>query len=775
MIGASKILTVSYGTFSCTLEGFDDPFNTMKAIAEYFRDLAAEDRYFGAEPPTPDAAMLHKIAEREIQRRVEAKIQENGVILRAGEASAPQQHVPAQIAAPTPLDTPLPPRTEPVAVEPVAVVAPAPVAPAPRITMPAAAATQRPAPIPATPSAAAQESVAEKLMRIRSAVAQAAAPYGEEEDVAPQAAADRLPEDLAPEPTARDLSVEDILPEELAAETDAPVTVSAQQPVEVAAAIFPETIAEVEEDTTFTAPAADFGGELAEEALEPVAEAALTPESGLDEDALIAGLALIDTAPQIEMPPEAMPAPADLAEDEALNDLLAALADDTPAHQAAEYPEPQVDLLPDLDLEPEAHPVAEAAGAWNEADPLDDALMADLLADVAPATDAAPEAATPESDAPVMPDSESRVERARARVIRIRRAPTAPAELAELAETVPDAEPVLSPEAEADLARELAELEAEHASTPAVTTPAPDLIAEAAADIEQPDPARPIRPARPVRRLRVARAETPVAPTQIEPRLPETLPGTRAATDPRTPQLEGARTEEAMTRLIAETNSQMAGPDNRRRLSAIAHLKAAVAATVAERRVGGSPAKSEDSRVEPYREDLSRIVRPSATPQAQRPAPLVLVSELRVDRDPAPRAPETVQPVRPRRVTGGSAALAAQSFDEDEDEDDDEVSIFTDAKGFAEFAERIGAEGFPALLEAAAAYAACVEGRPHFSRPQLMRQVSEQAEEEGITREDGLRYFGTLLREGRIVKVRRGQYALAETSHVLAKARKLVG
>jgi len=58
----SEILTVSYGTFACTLEGAEKPFEMMMAVTEYFQSLAAADRYFGAEPPMLDGAVLEKSA-----------------------------------------------------------------------------------------------------------------------------------------------------------------------------------------------------------------------------------------------------------------------------------------------------------------------------------------------------------------------------------------------------------------------------------------------------------------------------------------------------------------------------------------------------------------------------------------------------------------------------------------------------------------------------------------------------------------------------------------
>ena len=248
--------------------------------------------------------------------------------------------------------------------------------------------------------------------------------------------------------------------------------------------------------------------------------------------------------------------------------------------------------------------------------------------------------------------------------------------------------------------------------------------------------------------------------------------------------------EAAVSRLIEQTNEAMAVPENRRRLSAIAHLKAAVAATVADRfaKGGAAPKEVEAKRLDPYREDLARVVRPQHptgtedAPSAPRPAPLVLVSAQRIDRPraapgdtPTPLSAVPNSPIRPRRVTSAVLAVEPAPDLEDEDEDGDTANVFSDARGFAEFSERLGANSLAEILEAAAAYSVCIEGRPYFSRPQLMSQIGALSADSEYTREDGLRTFGALLREGRIQKIKRGQFVLTENSRYLVEARNLAG
>ena len=89
MRGASEVITFSYGTFSCRLEGFDDPSDTMKAITTYFREfvLAAHDR--GAAPACPDATRLREIAEHETHARIEVETLSDGFLLRATPLTPP--------------------------------------------------------------------------------------------------------------------------------------------------------------------------------------------------------------------------------------------------------------------------------------------------------------------------------------------------------------------------------------------------------------------------------------------------------------------------------------------------------------------------------------------------------------------------------------------------------------------------------------------------------------------------------------------------------------
>ena len=83
----------------------------------------------------------------------------------------------------------------------------------------------------------------------------------------------------------------------------------------------------------------------------------------------------------------------------------------------------------------------------------------------------------------------------------------------------------------------------------------------------------------------------------------------------------------------------------------------------------------------------------------------------------------------------------------------------------------MGATELPDVLEAAAAYSAFVEGQKHFSRPQLMKRVASFEMNEEFTREAGLRSFGQLLRQGKIQKLKRGQFTIREDTRFRPEAR----
>ena len=185
---------------------------------------------------------------------------------------------------------------------------------------------------------------------------------------------------------------------------------------------------------------------------------------------------------------------------------------------------------------------------------------------------------------------------------------------------------------------------------------------------------------------------------------------------------------------------------------------AAVAVAEAEKSAGGSVDDGEG--VDAYREDLASVVRPrrpvasgaaerSERPEATdaRPAPLTLVAEQRIDLDDDARA-DSRGPVRPRRISADHSGMPTEAAE-------------PGTGGFADFASEMGATELPDLLEAAAAYLSFVEGRDQFSRPQLMNKV-RQLESHEFNREDGLRSFGQLLREGKIKKTAGGRFTASD-------------
>ena len=834
MVESSKILTVSYGTFSCTLEGFEDSFSTMKAIAEYFRDLAAGDRYFGAEPPTPDAEMLARIAEREISRRVEMRTSETGIVLRASDP-LPQTQVqrqsdapamPAAVAAGLSVLQPRTPASaedaddaadEPKADAPAADVAEAEAAdatpvmpPAPR--RPAAAEARRDqsraeaedadvtqeAPAPARPKAEAPahpdaDSVAAKLQRIRAVVG----------GVTPApAAATAFAEDLEEAaPLAPTVSVSDAAPE---VTEDPEPTADATPAAEVATAAAPESDPAEEAMAQQDKAAAEAEADARQDGAETDA-----PEEPASSDATSA-------QPDTALPETAM---SDAETDAAIARAMAVFGG---ADTAAT---PSTDAAIAVAANDESDAEREDAGtaATVDEDDTDDQISAVLRnlqraglrsaqrddpapEDEAPAQTDAQDTARAEATPPVQPSPRGRIlrvtrrprpgEQAEAPGDAARDVPT-PAPVADAAASGPaSAAPQVADVAESDAAirttssvaamiaaaqrakRAAAATEDAPEATPATPmndAPMPeaivpsddDTMAESDADdatdattvsvaaldgaedlteFDARDPASSLSEEDEADLQRTLAALKAEVEEEAHP-APAAAPAQRAEVVQKPRRDELPDTSEAeMSRIMSQANEELADPESSRRRNAIAHLKAAVAATEAARQLGetgGQAAATEDA----FREDLEQVVRPrrAARPEVPaersdrpRPAPLKLVASQRIDLEAA----ATAAPVQPRRVAS-------------------DTNKADDAGNFAEFAESMGATSLQDLLEAAAAYTAYVEGSEDFSRPHIMQKVRQTVTED-FSREDGLRSFGTLLRQGRIERSRNGRFTVTE-------------
>lgn len=99
MAGCGKRLSITYGEFRCTLDGFDDPLQTMTAILDYLRYLEAIAGDTGAAPGTPDIDILKGIAARGLAGNVDARVHDGAIHLRvAGHRDAEAPHAPPRDA-----------------------------------------------------------------------------------------------------------------------------------------------------------------------------------------------------------------------------------------------------------------------------------------------------------------------------------------------------------------------------------------------------------------------------------------------------------------------------------------------------------------------------------------------------------------------------------------------------------------------------------------------------------------------------------------------------
>lgn len=645
---SSKVLTVSYGTFSCTLEGFENSFDMMKTVAEYFRDLAAEDRFFGAEPPKLDAEILGILEQRGKQLGINTRQSGDTSIVLTPSQSYDEETSEEASAPVTEATTPV-----------------------------------------STPAL----SIDERLDRIKAATT-----------------ADTVPAVYTEDEHANDVAADHgTTAEETSVDTDiaAPSEETDDLVDELPTIVDHIEFEDVQENIT---PDEDV-----------VAQPEVSAEDETQETAVVQ---------EIEDHPETDPAP---IADETLERDVVEVAEHPQAIDNIEEPKesPVETIIEETLIDSyDSNDVAEtAAEEVEDQEPAFSEMVSETEYDgEGTSTDTVSADDMPEMDefeAALTQDLMETDDEVESRVAQDTAADDISDEFDDTQEDEPQvAEDRVPLRLEQPVEEERIPLRKPRVHVINVSpAPAADQTEDEGSDniMEDDDAPQPVAVRRPTRPVAKSRRETaePVDTADV-------------------------------SRLMDETDQQMAKPESNRRRNALAHLRAAVAATIADKSLG----KDDKDSTEAYRNDLAKAVRPRRPEPsgARKSAPLRLVAEQRID-EPAAEAPEIAAPApapTPHVAVNDTNETQAQPV---------KSSDFAD---FGQFAGHVGAHSLEAKLEAAATYLSKIRGIDQFSRPQLLRTVKLSGTEDDFSREESLQHFAHMLRTGKLARKEDGLFEVAD-------------
>ncbi|MEM8740243.1 MAG: hypothetical protein AAGE13_02010 [Pseudomonadota bacterium] len=811
---------MSYGSFTCTVEGFDEPFRVMRMVVDYFQSLTAADPSFGAQPRRLDPEEVTRRAHGmpgvgPVSVALDPIAGGDGIIVRSalaedaqtatgaearqnGFAAAPEAVEPASATVPARADIVAPKAdAAPVVAEaaPVVAEAEAPVvaeAKAPTATEPAPIMAQEPHRAADTPAAAQSSALSD---------ADALGSEPQTADAEPVAEADTPDVEVTPvAPTileAEAVSDPDTTPDMSDADTTADMSDPAPAAPQDAK---PEII------TSHDAPAET--SDLSEEFNLPNDETF----SEDDYDQEIAWDNAFEALPgedeRVKQARMAAARSAEQREEEALRRVLRAIekrAEDAAIATEAGAHRPAAEAASD-------EPVEAVAAAPSQSESDAPAIAASAESAVEATAEAAPEAAKAVSTVETAASAEIAeaehaavdADVATARVEAeaepapqpvVAKTPSRKAAPADPVADQPAAQGTAEDEAEAEDARPAARLAnlstglAPHRKVTMRKRPPlqgqPDLAPlDAASTIGEPwkDIAASAPPAEPApadtQRTRVPLAErlfgrksadaTAKAP-EAQKKTAAAAPGAKDEAAKPTPQHAATAQQDAddtdefvfdEEAFLARTRAKV---EEREANAAAAKAEAEAKATAqtAEKAAKAAPLTqpaNEATAATP--KAPSETAKTAAPAREEMPMPPQNADAVATEAKPVPALRrDAVQPAQPAAVAPAAASLQVVGR-----EAEAAAASLTGGSDLATFTRRFGAASLPELLEASAAYTTLVRGQTRFSRRDIMLALEEIGGEDEYTQEARIKSFGKLLRKGSIVRVDDGKFALSRTA-----------